>query len=230
MKNKKTFKNFCIAIISISSFLYSACGENNVSSGNSFQENGNLSISIMPENNQDNNEIIIDEIKALISEVEIESEPSGQSQYVSMNPFVLRFNEGIFSQILTNKIPFGNYSKLKFKVHKPEDNETPPDPEFKEGNSGNQRYSFIIKGSYNGSAFTYKSKKSASVILNFPNNVNFQESSKNITISVNTSGIFKNGIEIIDPTNPEYQDLIDDNIRASFRKAFIDLDKNGLPD
>ena len=58
MKNKKTFKNICIAIISISSFLYSACGENNVSSGNSFQENGNLSISIMPENNQDNNEII----------------------------------------------------------------------------------------------------------------------------------------------------------------------------
>lgn len=212
------------------------CGDSSVNStegNNNGNNNGNTSMSVLADNNANDNpfEIVLTEAKALITEVELETEPSGSSQHIRVEPFVIRFTAGGFiSNVTSGSLPSGTFNKIKFKIHKPEDNESIPDPEFREGSSGSQRYSFIIKGTYNGNSFVFKSRKSVNMVFNLPFPVVTGNNSRNITLVVNPSLWFKNGSLEIDPRDPANENIIDDNIKNSFKRAFKDDDRNGLPD
>lgn len=197
-------------------------------------ENDNLTLSAMSDPEiTDGNGIVITEAKALIGEVELETEPStgNNSVHLQLSPFVVNLNSISVAQLAASvTIPEGNYRKIKFQIHKPEDNETPPDPEFKTGNSGNQRFSIIVKGTYNGNQFIYRSRRSANVVLFLNSIVNISNTSRNITMIVNPSNWFKSGNNFIDPSNDDNEDIIDDNIKNSFRRAFRDDNRDGIPD
>jgi len=171
----------------------------------------------------------ISEAKALLSKIEVEN--SSGSREINMNSLVVNFNlSGDVKQVIEKSIPEGIYTKIKFQLHKPEDFETVSDPEFKTGTSGNQRFSVIIKGSYNGSAFVYKSRKSVNIVLNFHQPVDIRNNMKNITLLLQKNLWFiSNGITL-NPNDEDNSDIIDDNIKRSFAKAFKDDDKNGRPD
>lgn len=225
------FTALFIALLTI----LNGCGDSGIVSGSSNNNNNgttsSVSLSIKTENTVLDNpaSLVIDEAKALITEVEAEQEPSGTSQHIRINPFVIYFNlSGNILTVTTGEIPQGNYNKIKFKIHKPEDSEPIPDPEFREGTSGNQRYSFIIKGRYNGNNFVYKSRKSANLVINLVRSTNLQTGSANFTMVVNPLTWFNNGT--LDPTNSGNSNAIDDNLKNSFRRAFRDDDKNGSPD
>jgi hypothetical protein len=129
---------------------------------------------------------VITEAKALITEVEFETEPSGTSQEIHIAPVVIYFNTG--GQVISvtaGNLPAGSWNKIKLQIHKPEDTETIPDQEFREGSSGNQRYSFIVKGTYNGSSFVYKSRKRADIVINLSTPITTGNGSRNITLLVN---------------------------------------------
>lgn len=236
MKNKQSFAGTLLfsALFIFLLTLLNACGDDSVSSSSGNNNNGqtsSVSVSVKTDNGVTSNppSLVIDEAKALITEVEVEQEPSGTSQHIRISPFVIYFNmSGNIITVTTGEIPKGSYNKIKFKIHKPEDTEPIPDPEFREGSSGNQRYSFIIKGRYNGNSFVYKSRRSANLVINLLNSSNLQVGSANFTMLVNPLTWFNNGT--IDPTNSGNQNLIDDNLKNSFRRAFRDDDKNGLPD
>jgi hypothetical protein len=210
---------------------FSGCGNDPVtSSGNS--SNDNLTMSVMSdEYKYDNNQIVITEAKALIEKVELETEPSSQSAYLRIDPFVINLNSvRSVLQAVSGQIPSGNYQKFKFQIHKPEDDQTPPDPEFKTGNSGNQRFSVIIKGIYNGNSFIYRSRKTVNMVFTFNSILNIAQSNRNVTLNINPALWFKSGSMIVDPNNQDNEDIIDDNIRDSFKRIFIDDDRNGNPD
>lgn len=234
MKNKTIKQITSLLLVLLSFGMLVGCSDNSsspVTSNGSGTSNNNIGLSLKQNDialDNPSDTLIITEAKALINEVEVENQSPGISIHV--NPFVVYFNSnGSIQEIIGGQIPEGSYNKIKFKIHKPEDNETPPDPEFKEGTSGNQRYSFIIKGTYNGSSFIYKSKKSAILIINFNFPVNFSTNKRNITIIFNKkSWFYKNGLK--DPKNPSNENEIDDNIKTSFKNAFLDDDKNGIPD
>lgn len=223
------------ATIFFMSFFY-GCSEDSITGTNGTNGNGNgtngLTVSVMNNDLTDHSpNIIIDDAKALINEVELETEPSGTEQEVHLAPFVIHFNvNGGISSLTQANLPAGTYNKIKFKLHKPEDNETPSDPEFKEGNSGNQRYSFIIKGSINGVSFVYKSSKSASLVINLSTPISVQSSGINITMLFSKISWFKNGNIDLDPRDHNNDNMIDDNIKNSFKKAFRDDDKDGQED
>lgn len=230
MKTKKSFKSTVLLAV-IFTFLLavaSGCGED--SSLNSSAEN--TSLSVMLDNSAVNPaEITITEAKALITALELETEPSGTSQYIRITPFVIYFNiGGAVITVTSGNLPGGTWNKIKFKIHKPEDTEQIPDPEFREGTSGSQRYSFIIKGTYNGNNFVYKSRKSVNMIINLVAPIVTGNGSRNITMIIDPGMWFKNGTVIIDPLDPDNENIIDDNIKNSFRRAFKDDDKNGQPD
>ena len=174
---------------------------------------------------------VITEAKALITEIELETEPSGISQEIRISPVVIYFNTGgqVISVTAAN-LPSGTWNKIKLQIHKPEDTEPIPDPEFREGTSGNQRYSFIIKGTYNGNAFVYKSRKRADIIINLSTPLTTGNGSRNITLLVNPSLWFMNNGNVLDPTNSSNDDLIDDNLKNSFKRGFRDDNKDGRPD
>lgn len=175
--------------------------------------------------------IVITEAKALIMDVEFEKQSNGKDELHQRGPFVLYLNtNGAIKEMGTQYIIRDNYTKIKFQLHKPEESETPPDPEFKEGTGTNQRYSFIVKGTYNGSSFVFKSKQSANVVINFDQTENINLKKANVTVLFNHQKWFKNGSTEVNPGNPQYENLINNNIVNSFSRVFRDDDKDGQPD
>jgi len=171
--------------------------------------------------------------KILIKDIKLNVSNNNQdSTNFKVGPYLLTLNLiSNVNTISTGLIPVGTYDKVKFSVHKLEDNETVPDPEFADVNG---RYSIVVKGRYNGIAFTYKSTKSAHQKLTFPNMLVVSPSGKsNITLLVKPYIWFiKNNI-YLDPADEDNRNDIDNNIKDNINnnfKIFLDNDKNGLPD
>lgn len=170
---------------------------------------------------------ILDSAKILIKDIKL-NVAGGSENNFKVGPYVAYLSlASVVNIVDTGFIPAGTYDKIKFEIHKPNNNDPIPDPEFRDSN-GN--YSVIAKGSYNGIPFIYRSKKSAHQILTTPNVFVVTESGKtNITLSVNPySWFISNGV-YLDPLDPANENDIDNNIKDSF-KAFKDDDKNGIPD
>ena len=234
MKTKNKFKKTILAafLIFTAGAVITGCDENGgilIPSGAT-----DLTLSIGSNDNITDNPadvVIITEAKALITEIEYERERDGIDQLHHTGPYVVNFNlTGSLTEVLTGFIVRDIYTKAKFKFHKPESTETPADPEFKDGTGDAQRYSFIIKGTYNGAAFVYKSKKSASMVINFNSSANINLKEQNLTVLFNKTEWFKNGTTVLNPNLPANADIIDNNIRNSFRRAFKDDNKDGQPD
>ncbi|KXK45861.1 MAG: hypothetical protein UZ05_CHB002002417 [Chlorobi bacterium OLB5] len=133
--------------------------------------------------------------------------------------------------VSTGFIPAGTYDKVRFMVHKLENNEPVPDPDFEDVNG---RYSVVVKGSFNAIPFVYKSDKSAHQKLSFTNSLQVSASGKsNITLKVMPYIWFIKNNAYLDPSDPanhsDIENNIKDNINNNF-KIFVDNDRNGIPD
>jgi hypothetical protein len=175
----------------------------------------------------------LDTVKILIKDIKLNVANNNQdSTDFKVGPFVLFLNlSSSINVICSAIIPAGVYDKIKFEVHKLNDNEAIPDPEFADANG---RYSVIVKGSYLGNYFVYRSPKSAHQILQFPSTCSITASDlSNITMIVKPYIWFiKNGV-YLDPRDSANSNDIDNNIKDNINhnfKAFKDNDKNGLPD
>lgn len=234
MKNIKIkISGLFIAALFIS-LTISGCNTSSNVTGTSSGTSDNISVSTMADDNLTNStstdQIIITEAKALISEIEFEQEPSGTEHEVHIAPVVVNFNvTGGLTPLVTGKLPAGNFNKVKFKIHKPEDNDVVSDPDFMTGSSGNERFSFIVKGTFNGTPFVYKSRKSSSIVINLNRSITASDNAVNVTVLFNKNFWFKNGSSLIDPSSGS-DDQIDDNIRTSFRNGFKDDNHDGHDD
>lgn len=233
MKTINSLKQLTLMFAVFALMIIAGCSNDEMNpAGNSNNISDNLTLSVMSDGSvSDDNEIIITEAKCLIGKVELETEPSSTSIYLPLNPFVVNLNSFSSAQLIASvNIPQGTFNKIKFQIHKPEDNETPPDPEFKTGESGNQRFSVIIKGTYNGNSFIYRSGKSVNLVFSLNNLLTVGETYRNLTFLINPSQWFTNNNTTIDPRNSSFEDIIDDNIKNSFKRIFRDDDRDGRPD
>ena len=235
MRTQKTIATTILyGILFIILLAFTSCGEDsstgNITGNGNTADNTSMSVKL-DESVTDANYPVITEAKALITEIELETEPSGTSHEIHIAPVVIYFNTGgQLVSVTAGNLPSGTFNKIKLKIHKPEDSEPIPDQEFREGASGNQRYSFIIKGTYNGNSFVYKSRKSANLVINLTAPIVTGNGSRNITMLVNPSLWFMNNGNILDPSNSGNDNMIDDNLKNSFKRAFRDDDKDGRPD
>jgi hypothetical protein len=133
--------------------------------------------------------------------------------------------DGTATNFALANVPAGFYEEVEFKIHKVEASETPPDPEFKDGDADSLRYSVIVKGNYNSAAFVYKSKKSANQEIEFENPIEILENGvANLSIPVDPNNWFyKEGI-LLDPSDAANENDIDNNIKESFGNAYEDDD------
>ncbi|HEY3250154.1 MAG TPA: hypothetical protein VGK25_03445 [Ignavibacteria bacterium] len=198
----------------------------------------NLSFSIMSSTDSigdSQNILVLDTVKILIKDIKLNVANNNEDlKNFKVGPFVLFLNlSSSINYISTAIIPAGSYDKVKFEVHKLEDIEAIPDPEFADANG---RYSVIVKGWYLGNYFVYKSSKSAHQILHFPINVPITAAAlSNVTMVVRPYIWFINTSTnlYMDPNDPANVDNIDNNIKDNIKnnfKAFKDNDRNGLPD
>jgi hypothetical protein len=231
---KKSVSKHKISIL-ILAILISAAGFygcNKDTPVNSTQSN-NLSFNVMSSMDSvgdSQNHFILDTVKILIKDIKLNVANNNEdSANFKVGPFVLFLNlSASINEISSALIPEGTYNKIKFEIHKLNNNEISPDPEFTEG------YSVIVKGWYYGNYFVYKSTKSAHQILSFPNNFPITTSYiSNVTLIAKPYIWFiKNG-SYLDPMLPENSNDIDNNIKVNINhnfKAFRDNNKDGIPD
>ncbi|MDP2412446.1 hypothetical protein [Daejeonella sp.] len=175
--------------------------------------------------------IVLDTVKILLKDIKFR-QSNGDSSNVKVGPMVAHLNlNGIPTEFAAGKILAGNYDKIKFRLHKPEAGDIISDPEFIAGSSGELRYSVIVKGTYNGVPFIYKSTKTATQEVNLKNYVNLNAEVKtNVTLSVDVNFWFYKDAVVLDPNNIINQNDIDNNIKDSFKKAFRDANKDGIAD
>lgn len=179
-----------------------------------------------------NGTLQLNSVKVLIRKLEFKSANSNDFHDIKVGPFVVQINpNGIKTGVLINDITPGLYERVKFEVHKLEDFETPPDPDFIDGNSGSERYSAVVEGIFNNSPFVYKSQRTTYQELEFPTPVIIDNNmSVNLTITVNPySWFFEEGV-YLDPSDPSNESEIEMNLEHSFKDAFRDNNKDGRPD
>jgi len=241
MKNYRFYNELkmCITLGAII-FLLNACDTTETNGGSvslSFASGSSLQ--------KINNDLVLTEVKILIRDIKLEKESDGESEgdegnneteteEIKIGPIVVNLNPGgMTTDFVVDNIPAGIYDELKFEIHKLEASETPPDPEFRDGDDSSQRYSVIVKGQFNNNLtqFTYKSRKSAHQELEFENLLTVEDgTSTNLTITVDPySWFYKDGL-FLDPTDTANEDDIDNNIEHSFKRAFEDDDYDGEDD
>jgi hypothetical protein len=164
-----------------------------------------------------------------LRDIKIKNQSGNGELNVKAGPFVVHLNlGGMTTNFAVANIPPGSYDRIRFRVHKLEVSETPPDPEFREGSDSSKRYSVIVKGEYNSVPFVYKSKKSAHQDIKLETPLVVEENSDaNLTITVDPlSWFYKNDV-LMDPTEAANENDIDNNIEHSFKKCFRDDDHDG---
>jgi hypothetical protein len=227
---KSKVKFFLIPLTALLLILYfNGCSEDVVTP----QENVDFSYQSSGEAVSYVNVLIIEEAKILIKDIKLNVASTNEdSVNFKVGPYVLFLNLNSKVNVLTSAyIPPGTYDKVRFMIHKLGDNETPPDPDFVDADG---RYSVVVKGSFNGISFVFKSDKSAHQKLTFPASLVITSSGKsNITLEVKPYMWFiKNGV-FMDPMDPINRNEIDNNIKANINnnfKIFVDNDRNGSPD
>jgi len=183
-------------------------------------------------NKVQNNSLILNEIKLLIRNLKLDRIEDNGSSDINLGPFVIHLNpDGFNTGVQVDEMPQGSYKRVKFEVHKLEDHEVPPDPEFREGESGSDRFSAIIKGSYNNRLFVYKSQRTTYQEIEFTSPLIIDGiTSVNFTIKVNPYSWFYENGNYLDPLDDANRSEIEMNIEHSFKDAYKDNNKDGLPD
>ncbi len=173
--------------------------------------------------------VIIESAKLLLKSIKFKTDVEDSLDY-KVGPFIVNLDlNGGITQIAANDIPNGIYDEIKFKIHKPEDNSAVSDTDFVAGPSSDQRFSIVIRGTYNGTPFLYRSKKDIEqeLEINPPLVVTDSTNDVNATLLVAPAGWFMKDGLYLDPSNESNREDIDDNIKRSFKKAMKDNDHDG---
>jgi hypothetical protein len=222
MPIKKLFRSFTILLTFSASTFFTGCNTTETSDAT---VSVLFTLSSLTYKISDDS-IQLDTIKILFRDIKIKNQSGNDEMNIKVGPFVVYLNlNGMTTDFAVGNVPPGSYDRIRFRVHTLEDSETPPDPEFKEGNL---RYSVIIKGMYNSVPFVYKSKKPAHQDLKLETPVQVADNSTaNLTITVDPLSWFYKDNVLMDPNETANENDINNNIKHAFKKCFRDDDKDG---
>ena len=157
-------------------------------------------------------------VKVLLKRARLHTSTSEDSADIQEGPLAVVLNPGgAKTDITLSTIPEGSYDRIRFRLHKPEETEPIPDPEFRSGTSGDERYSVIVRGTWNGMPFLFRSRQNAEQQheLRPPLRVT-SGSVVEVTLLVDPYSWFEGPGGTLDPTLEQNADLIDERIRESF--------------
>ena len=141
-----------------------------------------------------------------------EVEYKTESFVVSLDP------AGTASTVAVGEVPAGTYKRINFNIHKPEDSEPIPDPAFREGTSGDRRFSVIVEGKRDGVPFVLKVRKSMDQRIDFAPPLELTGSTVTVTLVADVANWFVDEAgRGLDPLNPDHHDAIAEAIKRAFR-------------
>lgn len=237
-------KNLFIAVISLTalSILFNAC-----SSSTEPNTSGSINLSskysttdLQMVGSAAATGVLINKVTYILREIKFKNQKDSTDGLFKTTPLVLELNiAGSVQEIGGLTVPFGTYNRLEFDIHRAEANDTTAmnteqRAKIRQFFVGD-KYSFIIEGVVVDGAtqknFVYKSKMNMKQKIDLIQPLVVTESDNIIyaTMLVSSFGWFKDGNNILDPTNPINESKIDYNIRQSI-KAIKDKNKDGIAD
>ena len=177
-------------------------------------------------------EFQIQEVKLLMRDIKIKNQAEESELQIKTGPMCINLDlTGKVTEFASSEIPEGAYDRVRFEIHKIQDTEACPDPEFKEGEESSKRYSVIVKGMLNGENFTYRSRKSAEQDIKLIENLIVEENEDaNLTITVDPYSWFYEGDTFLNPNDSSNDDKIDNNLKDAFKRAYCDHNHDGIID
>lgn len=141
---------------------------------------------------------------------------------------------GSVSHEFSVAVDSGTFDELKLKVHKPEDDGNAVDQAFLVAHPDFADVSIRVTGTFNGTAFTYTTDMGAEQEFSInPPIVVSAQADVGVTLMVDLSGWFLNGVTLINPSlalkGGALESVVENNIEASF-EAFHDDDRDGQDD
>lgn len=185
--------------------------------------------------------ILISRVRVVVRDIKFKT-PSSDSLNYRTAPLVLELSlAGAVQPIGLTTVPFGTYSRIEFDVHRVEAPEIASLPAAEQALFADflagERYSVIVDGTVyrTGVApatFAYRSKIDAKqkIDLDPAMVVNEATTDVNATLTLSSASWFKTSVgALVDPTDPNNEGVIDENIKASIR-VFKDNNRDGTKD
>ena len=174
----------------------------------------------------------IQKVKLLLRDIKIKNQAKDNELQVKTGPLVVNLDmDGKVTEFASSEIPEGSYDRVRFEIHKIQDTEKCPDPEFMEGDDSSQRYSLIVNGTLNGETFTYRSRKSAEQDIELTEEIVVEKNENaNLTITVDPYSWFYEGDTFLNPNDSANDDKIDNNLKYAFKRAYCDCNQDGIID
>ncbi|MFP8488717.1 hypothetical protein ACKGJO_06405 [Gracilimonas sp. Q87] len=158
------------------------------------------------------------EIKFLVEELELESVSDDSADFEVENLIVNLPLDGSPIELTSHGIPYGLYDEFEMEIENDDDENTINDPDFiKDGDDDG--YSMVIKGSYNGEEFMFRTDTDFEIELdlNPPLEISETSGSPSVAINIDPSGWFVDSQgNSLDPTDPNNKEIIEENIENSF--------------
>lgn len=177
-------------------------------------------------------QVSITSAKVVLGEIEIENSSEDSMDFKSNTPLVVNLDlTGAPTNLGSVSIPFGTYEELEYEIAKL----TPQDTAVYNANPDLQGFSISLLGYVDGdtnAAFTFKSAIEVEQEREFSPPLAVNESSPVVVLmlSIDTSMWFSAGAgTFLDPRDPQNQQTIERNIRASIN-AYQDNDNDGDDD
>jgi hypothetical protein len=165
--------------------------------------------------------VVIEEAKLLVDQIKFHSDEADSLDFRTGAVVVDLDLNNQPVVVSVGDVTVGRYEHVSFKIHKPEDNEDVGDSDFREGTSGNERFSVVVRGQYDGTPFVYKSRKTAQQRIDFIPELEIAtpDTTIDVALTVDLSGWFvdEDGNEL-NPFDESDENDIDDAIRRSIRR------------
>jgi hypothetical protein len=170
---------------------------------------------------QDQEGIVIQQVKLFITEMELESIQNDSLDFEIEN-FIVNLPLDGSPLVLTEQVvPAGIYDEFELEIEKPDDSDVQVnDTDFRDETGS---YSVVVKGLYNGEEFMFRSSEDFEIDIDLNPPLELVDGGSSIlVISIDISGWFKGSDgEDLDPKNPDNTERINQNIESLF-EAFED--------
>lgn len=158
-----------------------------------------------------------------------------QDDELEAGPALVDLPLGGIERTFTADVPAGTFDALEFQIHKPSNDGDTADQDFLKAHPDFAGISIRVKGTFNGTDFTYTSDLEVEQELKFEQPMVVQAGTPaSVTIKLDLDGWFRSsGGTLVDPATAAAgaanESLVRDNIVKSFN-AFQDNDEDGMDD
>ena len=162
------------------------------------------------------------------------NEADEECDEMEAGPILVDLPLGGIERMFEATVPAGTFDELQFQIHKPSDGGDAADHAFLAAHPDFAGVSIRVKGTFNGTDFTYTSDLNVEQELRFnPPVVVTAGTPAKLTVSLDLSGWFRSSSTLVDPATAAKdganEGLVRDNIIRSF-ESFKDNNEDGRDD